>query len=113
MRPRLPCSLDDHGAEMWAGSLQRWHLGANQHQVPLLHPLDAHVPRWGSGQSRQGGENLQWASQVAGEGWVLAGGPLTFVRRHQQVQRLLGQIGPNQRDLLSQLSITLVLLDTP
>lgn len=96
MRPRLPCSLGDHGAEMWAGSLQRRHLGANLHQVSLLHPLDAHAPQRGLGQSRQGEENLQGASQVAGEGWVLAGGPLTFVRRHQQVQRLLGQIGPNQ-----------------
>lgn len=38
---------------------------------------------------------------------------LTFVRRHQQIQCLLGQVGPNQRDLLSQLSITLVLLNTP
>lgn len=46
-------------------------------------------------------------------GWVLAEEPLTFVRRHQQIQSFLGQIGPNQRDLLSQLSITLVLFNTP
>lgn len=46
-------------------------------------------------------------------GWVLADEPLTFVRRHQQIQSLLGQIGPNQRDLLSQLSVTLVLFNTP
>lgn len=46
-------------------------------------------------------------------GWVLADKPLTFVRRHQQIQSLLGQIGPNQRDLLSQLSIALVLFNTP
>lgn len=36
--------------------------------------------------------------------------PLTFVGWYQQVQSLLGQISPHRGDLLSQLSIALVLL---
>lgn len=54
--------------------------------------------------------SLLWDSWVSGMETVLAA--LTFVRRHQQVQSLLGQVGPHQRDLLPQLSITLVLLHT-
>lgn len=80
-------------------------------------------PHLGLGPSRQGEKNLIWGwleqmrrekpplgSRVSGMEPVL--GALTFVRRHQQIQSLLGQVWPDQRDLLPQLSVTLVLLDT-
>lgn len=51
-----------------------------------------------------------WGPWVSGTDPVLEA--LTFVRRHQQIQSLLGQVGPDQGDLLPQLSIALVLLHT-